>query len=114
MNPLNINIYLWEILVPTVHNNGKPFRTRFHKVWDSKVRKITGGLSIFPPIKGHWLNPEGKLFTERMIPVRIMCSEDQLNKIADMTAQYYEQEAIMFYRLSDRVQIIQYEKNKRV
>lgn len=31
----------WEILVPTQTNEGKPIRTRFHRVWDDKVEVIT-------------------------------------------------------------------------
>ena len=40
---------IWELLVPTVSNEGKPFKTRFHKVWDTKVRELVGGLTIMQP-----------------------------------------------------------------
>ena len=100
---------LWEVLVPTIRNNGRPFRTRFHKVWDKKVREITGGLTIHGPVKGQWVSKDGELFAERMIPVRIMCNEDQINTIADMTAKYYEQKAVMFMKISDDVRIKHYE-----
>lgn len=101
---------LYEILVPTVRNSGKPIRTRHHRVWDEKVRKITGGLTVMTPAKGQWMSPEGELFAERMIPVRIMCSAEQIEQIADMTAAYYDQKAVMFYKISDEVRIIQYVK----
>ena len=100
---------LYEILVPTVSNEGKPFRTRYHRVWDAKVRIITGGLTILHPAKGQWVSPEGDLFAERMIPVRIMCTEDEIKKIADVTAKYYNQKAIMYYCVSNDVKIINYE-----
>ncbi len=99
---------LWEILVPTVSNEGVPYRTRYHRVWDSKVRKITGGLTILPPNKGQWVSPSGVLFIERMIPVRIACTEIQIKKIMDMTAEYYKQEAVMAYKISEQVIITQY------
>jgi hypothetical protein len=102
---------LYEILVPTVRNDGKPFRTRYHRVWDKKVRAISGGLTIISPIKGQWISPAGKLFSERMIPVRIMCNREQIEVIADMTADYYDQQAIMFYRVSDEVVIKHYDTN---
>lgn len=101
---------LYEILVPTVKNSGKPIRTRFHRCWDEKVRKITGGLTVMTPAKGQWISPEGELFAERMIPVRIMCSAEQIEAISDMTAAYYDQKAVMFYRVSDEVRIIHYVK----
>lgn len=95
---------LWEILVPTIRNDGKPIRTRFHRVWDAKVRAISGGLTIHTPAKGQWVHPEsGTLFAERMIPVRIMCTREQIDKIVDITLEYYEQIAVMAYRISDEV-----------
>lgn len=94
---------LWEILVPTQSNKGTPFRTRYHRVWDEKVRKITGGLTILPVNKGQWISPTGSLFIERMIPVRIACTLKQIEEIIDMTAKYYNQEAVMAYQISNQV-----------
>lgn len=103
-------MYLYEILVPTLidRENGKglrPIKTRYHRIWDEKVRAITKGLTILPVSKGQWVSPHGTLFIERMIPVRIMANEDDMNKIVDMTIEYYNQEAIMFYKVSSDVQI---------
>lgn len=103
---------LWEILVPTVRNDGRPIKLRFHHIWDEKVRAITGGLTILGPIKGQWISPNGKLFSERMIPVRIACDKDQIDVIADLTASYYEQEAIMYYKVSEEVVIRHYAKKE--
>lgn len=100
------NIGLWEILVPTVHNNGKPFRTRYHRVWDARVRKISGGLTILTTAKGQWINPDGKLFIERMIPVRILATPEQMDEIIQMTISYYEQEAVLAYRISQEVKLV--------
>lgn len=94
---------LWEILVPTVRLSGKPIRTRFHRVWDAKVRAISGGLTILTPVKGQWVSPDKTLFAERMIPVRISATKAQIDKIIDMTLKYYEQEVVMAYRISDLV-----------
>ena len=94
---------LWEILVPTVRKNGKPFRTRYHRVWDAKVRAIANGLTILKPAKGQWVSPDGELFQERMIPVRIACTREQIDQIIDLTAQYYEQLAVMAFKISDEV-----------
>ena len=98
------NKIIWELLVPTVRNNGKPFKTRYHKIWDNKVRQLVGGETIMPPnVNGEWQSPEGKVFAERMIPVRIYCSENQMNTIAGFTKGYYSQEAIMYYEISNNV-----------
>lgn len=72
---------MWEILVPTVRNNGKPYRLRYHRIWDKRVREISGGLTIMSPVKGQWVNPDGVLFSERMIPVRIMADDVSMKRI---------------------------------
>lgn len=98
---------MWEILVPTVRmSDGKPYRTRYHRVWDTKVRAISGGLTILSPAKGQWVARDGELFVERMIPVRIMCTEEQIDAIIKMTIKYYDQLAVLAYRLSDNVKLV--------
>jgi hypothetical protein len=101
-------VNLYEILVPTIHPNGLPIRTRYHRVWDTKVREIAGGLTILQPANGHWVSPDGVLFVERMIPVRIATTRDKMELIADMTAEYYTQEAVMFYLVSNEVVVKHY------
>lgn len=102
---------LWEILVPTVRNpedDGTvvPYRTRYHRVWDQKVKAIAGGLTVLTPVRGTWVSDEDETFHERMIPVRIMCTEDEIIKIAHMTKDYYKQLAVMVYMISSDVRII--------
>jgi hypothetical protein len=101
---------LYEILVPTVRTDipGRFFRKRFHKVWDAAVNKITGGLTVLTPVKGNWVSTSGELVVERMIPVRIACTAEQIEQIADMTAKMYQQKAIFYYRVSDFVVIKYY------
>lgn len=100
---------LWEILVPTVRNDGRPIRTRFHRVWDAKVRALTGGLTIMPVAKGQWVSPDNKLFVERMIPVRVgVRDETQMQEVIALTLKHYDDQiAVMAYRISDKA-IIQH------
>lgn len=99
---------IWEILVPTRTREGAPIRTRQHHEWDTRVRRITGGLTVMPPVHGQWVSSDDKLFRERMIPVRIACTKEQIETIADMTAEFYNQLAVMYYRLSNDVVIKEY------
>lgn len=101
---------MWEILVPTVRPNcdgTRFFKTRYHRTWDQKVRDITGGLTIMSPIRGQWVSPNGTLFVERMIPVRIVATREEINRVIDLTLDMYEQEAVLCYKISDEV-IIKY------
>ena len=79
------------------------YSTRYHRVWDAKVRTITGGLTILTPAKGQWISPAGELYQERMIPVRIVATREQIDQIIDLTMKYYDQLAVLCYKLSDEV-----------
>jgi hypothetical protein len=105
---------MWEILVPTERRSrpGKYYTTRYHRVWDGKVRVITGGLTIMTPARGQWINPlTGELFKERMIPVRIMATRDEIEKVIDLTLVYYDQLAVLCYKISDEV-IVKFKDQK--
>ena len=95
--------FMYEILVPTVRNNGKPFRTRYHRVWDKMVRSISGGLTLLPVVKGQWVQGTVLYHNERMIPVRIIATREEIDRIIDITIDYYEQEAVLAYRVADEV-----------
>lgn len=98
---------LYEILVPTMMN-GNPVRTKHHKEWDKKVKKITGGLTISKPTKGYWVSYDGVVVEERMIPVKIYCTDVEMDRISDITAEHYKQDAVMFYLISNYVHIKKY------
>ena len=99
---------VWEIYVPTVRNNGKPYRTRHHKEWDARVRRITHGLTIMPPSKGQWVAPgTNELYSERMIPVRIVATRDEIKKIINITFTHYDDQlAILAYKVSSEVLLV--------
>ena len=91
-------VLMWEVLVPTQHSDdARPIKTRHHRVWDAKVRDITGGLTITPPVKGVWVSRTGEEFRERMIPVRILATKAQIETICKMTRSYYRKQAVLAY-----------------
>lgn len=100
-------IELWEILVPTIIGT-RPVRTKHHKMWDNFVKKVSGGLTILKPAKGIWIEPETKtVYDERVIPVRIACTKNQILQIINFTINHYKQKAVMAYKLSSEVLIIE-------
>ena len=94
---------LWEILVPTTRNDGRPFHTRYHRVWDREVERISGGMTLMPVANGRWTAPDGTRYAERMIPVRILATRDEMSRIVDYTIRYYEQLAVLAYEISSNV-----------
>lgn len=99
------NQKLWEILVPVFNDKTKcEFTVEYHHKWDNHVRKIAGGLTINKRARGIWTNPDTeKIFQEKVIPVRIFCSMYEIEEIIDYTLEYYKQEAVMCYLISDTV-----------
>jgi hypothetical protein len=96
---------LWKILVPKSNGDGDIDIT-VHRIWDNKVRKITGGLTIHRSALGNWVSPKGELVEERMIPVEIVCTEEQMHEIGRMTKEFYRQEKVMYYKVSNEVYIV--------
>lgn len=113
-----VQLQLWEILVPHKmgkhdlwrHDNSLPKSNRtipvpYHQKWDSKVREITGGLTICKASKGQWVDNDGNLYKEIMIPVRIACTEEQIRQIAKMSMEHYQQKAIFVSLISEKTLI---------
>lgn len=90
---------LWEILIPRQDNDGLEFAVEHHRQWDANVRSISGGFTILRTAKGQWMH-DGRLYEEPMIPVRVLCTRDQMIGIVDYTMIHYDQLAIFAYAIS--------------
>jgi len=108
-----IELPLWEVLVPYkmgVHDNSNPLLPKrnhvihvlYHQQWDAYVRKLTGGLTILRVAKGQWVDSDGKLYKELMVPVRIACTEEQIREIAAFSIEFYKQKAIFVTLISEK------------
>lgn len=97
---------LWKIYVPKASNDGVDFTLDYHRAWDACVREIAGGLTIDRSVTGQWVSRQDGLFIEKMIPVEIACTEEQIYKIVAFTMQHYDQLAISVAKLSDDFRII--------
>jgi len=100
---------MWEIMVPTMLNDGTPIRKKRHQEWDAQVRKVVGGgLTVCAVSIGQWLNPkeDGKLYRERMIPVRIIADDDEIMIVIAITKEFYQQKAILCTEISNRVLLL--------
>ena len=97
---------LWEILVPA-SGNAEKFTYEHHLEWDAFVMDISGGLTVLKAGKGQWISPDDTLFKDRVIPCRIACTKEEIDRIIDFTINHYNQEAVMCYCISNEV-IIKY------
>jgi hypothetical protein len=101
---------LWQILVPCFRPDGRKFGIKHHKTWDVKVREIAKGLTVLQPVKGHWVKPDGTVLAERMIPCLIACSDEQMEQIVALTGPYYQQEAVMWWAVSEQAYITHFKQ----
>lgn len=101
---------LWEVLVPVADNDGNEFPIEHHHEWDEAVRETTGGLTIMRTAKGQWQDEGGRLYSERMIPVRVACDEEKIRDIMEVTMRHYGQKAVMAYQISERALILNAEE----
>jgi hypothetical protein len=115
--PTILESQLWEILVPysmgehdnlclNIPRSNKTVPVPYHQDWDAEVRRITGGLTILKCAKGEWVDEEGAVYRELMIPVRIACTEQQIIQIAQFTQHHYRQKAVFCSLVSERTLII--------
>ena len=100
-----MNTELWEILVPASNNKDKEFTYEHHKAWDAFVKSVAHGVTIMKTAKGQWVSPTGQLYVDRMIPCRVLCNETQMHMIIDFTIKHYEQEAVLAYKISEKVKL---------
>ena len=96
----------YEIYVPMFSNDGAKFHVEYHKEWDEKVKAVTGGMTIFRAGRGKWVDPkDGITYEDRVIPVRIFCSKEQIETIAAFTIEHYNQVAIAALKISSEALI---------
>lgn len=93
---------LWEILVPAYWPNGEFIPVQIHQVWDKKLRSFSKGMTILRSAIGEWNNGD-KIIRERMIPVRFLADREEVEEIVFMTKEFYKQEAVMAYKISDEI-----------
>jgi hypothetical protein len=98
-------VRLYEILIPQADNSKRAFSRAYHRAWEKLVRESAGGLSICPTIEGQWID-KGKLYRERMRPVRIACSAQKMRKLADLAKLHYRQLSVMYYPVSPDVRFV--------
>lgn len=111
-NEKMLGIKMWEILVPASNKNTE-FTYEHHKVWDEFVISISGGITVMKTVKGEWVSPTNMRFKDRMIPVRIKCTKKQIRKIIKFTLNHYKQDAVLAYKVSDDVILVNRDKIER-
>lgn len=99
---------VWTIMVPCNYNDGKPVRTRHHREWDRQVQLITHGMTIGSPSIGKWKNKNDSVeYRDRVIPVMLIATAEEMKKISKITANHYKQIAVMYFKTSSEV-VVEY------
>ena len=93
---------LWTILLPIADNDGRVFLNQHHKKFLDRVLKISGGWTEHPWSTGRWID-DGRLYSERMIPLEFLATTEQADKITAFACVRYDQVEITCLPLTDRV-----------
>ena len=93
---------LWMILLPVADNDGRVFLNQHHKKFLDRVLKISGGWTEHPWSTGRWID-DGRLYSERMIPLEFLATTEQADKITAFACVRYDQVEITCLPLTDRV-----------
>lgn len=93
----------WEIYVPVMDNEGTKWNLDHHFAWDAWVVALAGGLTLTQTVDGRW-GPATSV-KEEMIPVRVVCTREQMRKVVEYTKKHYQQTAVMAYVVSNEVMI---------
>ena len=94
---------LWEIFVPATTKYNVPIPVERHQEWDERVCALAGGLTLYSPVKGKYQSDS--ILIDQMIPVRIACTHVQIEQIAQITCDWYDQESVLFWEVSPNVKI---------
>lgn len=100
---------LWEILVPVASNEGVRFPEDHHEAFRRIVRCLPGnnGTTTRPAGDGDWQdNDTGKLYEEKMIPIRFRACRADAERIAEYACKFYGQIVVMAYKIASERDII--------
>lgn len=106
---------LWEILVPIASNEGVPFSEDHHEAFRRILRHLPGnnGTTTRPAGEGDWQDKDtGKVYQERMIPIRFRACRADAERIAEHARKFYEQIVVMAYRIALGHEIILASRNE--
>lgn len=98
---------LFEIYIPQNMNDGSPVPAELRQEWENRVRAVSvgGGLTVYPPVSGQWVADDGTLYAEPMIPVRVVTTQEEFDRIVAFTGELFEQRAVFNVLLSTNPQI---------
>ena len=97
---------VWKVYVPSTDGYRNEWDIEKHKEWDKEVCRITGGLTLLKVEEGRWVDPNGKMLPEPMLPVMIACTRKQLFEILKFTKKHYNQKAVIAMKISDEAWIL--------
>lgn len=95
---------VWRIMVPEKDNCGRRFSARENLAWEDAVINISGGWTIQPLATGAWTDgEEDTVQIERMKPVDIICTDEQIKQIVNLTGHRFRQKVVLAYKISEHI-----------
>ena len=95
---------LWQILIPTMDNEGTPFTPKDYDDFANLVIKEIGvtGLTMLPRGTGYWVGSSKQVQQEPMIPILIGCElYCEVYLTTKLVAEQFKQKAVAYWKVSD-------------
>jgi hypothetical protein len=93
---------VWRVMVPVYYNDGRRIPDRVHLEWQDELVKISRGWTMHATALGAWLEDGASLpQIEDMRPVDILCTEEQLDAIIDLSGRLYKQKEVFAYKVTE-------------
>lgn len=101
---------LWQILIPTMDNEGTPFTPKDYDDFANLVIKEVGvtGLTMLPRGTGYWVGSNKQVQHELTIPILIGCVEHEVQIATRLVAEQFKQKAVTYWKVSDAFYINYY------
>jgi len=96
---------MWEIFLPKTSSSKKTFYIKDHKECQEKIKNQFEEVEIivYRSKNAGWCSTNGNFFSKDTFPIRIICKDNNIEKIIDMIKNHYDLSKISVYKVSDRL-----------
>jgi hypothetical protein len=96
---------LWEIFIPKNHNKEMIYGVSHHREWNRKVTKETNVILLSSSSYKEKSCPtiEEPFFSEEMLLLRVYCTQEELDRILDITVDHYDRDKIIAFKISENM-----------
>ena len=96
---------MWEIFLPKFSDSKKTFYIKDHKECQEKIKNQFEDIEIitYRAKNTGWSSVDGNFFSKDTFPIRIICKDNDIEKIIYIIKKHYDLSKMSVYKVSDRL-----------